>query len=329
MPIDCLEVPCLGLSAEPLAPSGPCNPEHFIVAGCYFLCREIEIAEARVSHLTFSSSAHSVTWMLPASKTDVRALGTTRSWGCVCGGDPTIACPYHALMHQHAFAMQQAKDLGNEVADSPLFPTRDGTRVTKEAAVATITAVASAIGLPTVCPSSNGQLFGGHSMRTGGAQTLAGLGVDPIRIQAMGRWRSSLVIRYSGNKGSSGITTDTVRGLANRSTSSASLPLRIPDVGLGLLVDGRGHLEHEARIMQALADSTAMPPLYIENQTSGVIHKASAVDKTLCGMAYSNWSFRKHNSIPMHVSYNLLCTRCCRHERNDSKPLEVLSSDSD
>ena len=77
----------------------------------------------------------------------------------------------------------------------PLFPNADGGGITKASAVATIVGIVTRLGLPTHCHTSGGQLYGGHSLRTGGAHNLAGLGVDPMRIQAMGRWRSSLVIR--------------------------------------------------------------------------------------------------------------------------------------
>ena len=108
----------------------------------------------------------------------------------------------------------------------PLFPTEAGGRITKTSAVATIVEIVSRLGTPTRCDNSGGQLYGGHSLRTGGAQYLAGLGVDPLRIQAMGRWRSSLVIRYSCNKGAHGITADTVRGLIANNVAVATPNVR-------------------------------------------------------------------------------------------------------
>ena len=64
-------------------------------------------------------------------------------------------------------------------------------------------------------------------VHTGGAQALAGLGVDPLRIQAMGRWRSALVIRYSGARGSAGITRDTARGMMSLASGSNSAPAQV------------------------------------------------------------------------------------------------------
>ena len=214
--------------------------------------------------------------------------------------------------------------------DIPLFPTCDGQRITKEAAIATITAVADKQGLPTVSPSSGGPLYGGHSLRTGGAQTLAGLGVDPLRIQSMGRWRSSLVIRYSGNKGSAGITGDTIRGLAGRSSSSIAPPSTLPAITNALPDYTRDYLASEHEFTTALAASHGMLPVYIENETSKVVHKKGFLGRTLCGMQYAKWIHNERSTLPEDVSHTYLCARCCRHERNDRRStIELLSSDSD
>ncbi len=83
-----------------------------------------------------------------------------------------------------------------------------------------IVELAPRLGGPTCCDVGGGQLYGGHSLRTAGAQYLAGLGFDPLRIQAMGCLRSSLVIRYSCNKGAHGITQVTLRGLEANNVST-------------------------------------------------------------------------------------------------------------
>ena len=91
------------------------------------------------------------------------------------------------MLVQCSFVRDLARQLDVEVDSMPLFPTAEGTRVRKVDAVSTIIELASKMGQHTICPTSQGQLLGGHSMRTGGAQALAGLGVDPIRDQTMGR----------------------------------------------------------------------------------------------------------------------------------------------
>ncbi|KAH7886008.1 hypothetical protein F5I97DRAFT_1927878 [Phlebopus sp. FC_14] len=52
-----------------------------------------------------------------------------------------------------------------------------------------------------VCPCARLRLFfphsiGGHSMRTGGATSLAAAGVSPDNIRAAGRWKSTAFERY-------------------------------------------------------------------------------------------------------------------------------------
>ena len=161
----------------------------------------------------------------------------------------------------------------------PLFPTQAGARVKKVDAVSTIIELASRMGQPTICPTSHGQFLGGHSMRTGGAQALAGLGVDPIRIQTMGRWKSALVIRYSGAKGACGITRDAARGLLeggfiNATPAVAAVPITIGSINNALSVADLDiqtvDLETDRREYDM---SHAHKTLLVENSTSGVIHK--------------------------------------------------------
>ena len=60
------------------------------------MTREIEIAYALAEHVSFADVALEVRWLLPVSKADPLALGTTLSWGCICS-DSCRVCPYHAL----------------------------------------------------------------------------------------------------------------------------------------------------------------------------------------------------------------------------------------
>eukprot|EP00971_Amphidinium_carterae_P075052 1483350-Amphidinium_carterae.1 len=40
--------------------------------------------------------------------------------------------------------------------------------------------------------------FGGHSLRTGGAYWLAENGMELLKIELLGRWKSALVVHYAG-----------------------------------------------------------------------------------------------------------------------------------
>ena len=92
----------------------------------------------------------------------------------------------------------------------PLFPTAYGKEVEKAAAVATTVELVRLTGHP-VHDGRGGALYGGHSLRTGGAKLLASRGVNPFKIQQLGRWRSPLVVHYAGEALATGIAADLMR----------------------------------------------------------------------------------------------------------------------
>ena len=209
----------------------------------------------------------------------------------------------------------------------PLFPDADGQRLRKVAAVATIVELASRMGQPTRCPSSQGQMLGGHSMRTGGAQALAGLGVDPIRIQTMGRWKSDLVIRYSGSRGSSGITRDAARGLIESGHLTPQGPRStVPQLNSDTLAGLDRHSRDIEVVNKQFATSLNKINAYVLNGSSGVLHKyMTGTGRTLCGLVYANWPHEIHKLLPARADYSSLCARCCRHEANVQQAVEDSS----
>jgi hypothetical protein len=57
------------------------------ISGSFFMTREVELCLAVGEHIDSCWKAMNDTWNLPASKTDPKALGKRRTWGCVCDGD--------------------------------------------------------------------------------------------------------------------------------------------------------------------------------------------------------------------------------------------------
>ena len=173
-------------------------------------------------------------------------------------------------------------------------------------------------------------MLGGHSLRTGGAQALAGLGVDPVRIQVMGRWRSSLVIRYAGSRGSCGITQDTIRGIASTMpSSSAALPAKpLVNLELAWLEDTDAHTRAQAELDSFYDSTLDSVPTYVTNSGTGVVHKLGKPDHTLCGMDFRRWKAGLHHEPPANVSHAFYCTRCCRHERNEVRECGSSSEES-
>ena len=60
-------------------------------------------------------------------------------------------------------------------------------------------------------------------MRTGGAHFLASRGVHPFKIQALGRWKSGLVVHYAGEALATNMATDLSSHAAASSSSSSQV----------------------------------------------------------------------------------------------------------
>ena len=89
---------------DPWVAHGPVGPRNAIVAGSWFMMREIELSTARAALLELCRSGPqgpTVRWHFPASKPHPRALGVARAHGCLCrGGPPQTHCPAHAVWDQ-------------------------------------------------------------------------------------------------------------------------------------------------------------------------------------------------------------------------------------
>ena len=79
-------------TSQPLVDGGPMQPMHLALLSTLFLLREVESGTAKVAAWSFDHKDQEISWNLPGSKTDPMALGTTRTWGCLCEL-PNFACP--------------------------------------------------------------------------------------------------------------------------------------------------------------------------------------------------------------------------------------------
>ena len=167
------------------------------------MLREIEFSSAELRSVLVNTRQGSITWTLPASKTDSSALGETVAHGCCCpendrrGGNPL--CPYH-LMREHLSAYRlkfphRFHASGEARAGFPLFPDGSGEVCTKEGVTNTIRAAAKFLGHALVDP---GGLFldSGHALRVTGAQGLARAGLSENTIALLARWGSAAVRTY-------------------------------------------------------------------------------------------------------------------------------------
>jgi len=161
-------------SGTPVSPGGPLGGRSLITCGCFWMMRELEISCARVGHVTVHMEDKAVSWNLPVSKTDVRALGKTRRWECVCGGDLAKPCPFHAVLDQmHLLRGHFGAERFHD--ELPCFPSAEGSFVDKSSVVSCIEHAAKLIGEP-LWDKGGSRRFGGHSLRVSGARFLSSVG---------------------------------------------------------------------------------------------------------------------------------------------------------
>ena len=125
------------------------QPMHLALLSTLFLLREVEAGTSNISAWTFDHSDMEISWNLPGSKTDPMALGTTRTWGCLCEL-PDFSCPYH-LAKEHFHWLQQRWPL-HAGGDAPLFPTECGSHPPKTKVVDTFERLASMMDQPLTSP---------------------------------------------------------------------------------------------------------------------------------------------------------------------------------
>ena len=204
-PIPMELLPQLPASRSAWNAGGPINPRAAISAGCWFLCREVELSTSRARNLEFSmvGDALTVTWHLPASKNDQAALGYARTLRCSCEADACArrvraGCAAHVLLdHAHFLRIRFPERWSQEGPEwsLPLFPDGSGTVVSKQAMVETIRSAARSLGVPLTSPDGTERVTG-HSLRVSGAQGPIKLGWHPWAVQLQGRWESDVVKRY-------------------------------------------------------------------------------------------------------------------------------------
>ena len=166
-----------------------------VLSGSWFLMREIELANARATHVRFehTSSAHpTVHWSLPMSKTDTKGEMIERSHACSCSNEVEPLCIVHALRRR----LSKIELITDR---TPLFPHAHGRKWTKADAIKSIRHIIHLTGTETTRVGPTGkqlERLGGHSLRVADSQFLAAHGVDTNTILLIGRWSSHAIQRY-------------------------------------------------------------------------------------------------------------------------------------
>ena len=196
MPLPFERLQDLPASPHPWLPGGPIGGRNAMVTGSWWMMREMELSTTRARLVAVGGGEHpTISIQLAATKTDTRALGVSRSHGCICQPGRWLAsCPVHAILDQQILL---ARFFPNRAGDLslPLFPDIRGQAVSKTAMTATIRHAAEWLRVP-LASADGKQKVTGHSLRPTGAQGLARLGVDTWAIELLGRWSSKTVQRY-------------------------------------------------------------------------------------------------------------------------------------
>ena len=210
----------LGLGTEQLTQDGPIDFASYVILAAFFVLREIEASLMLCSSVTLNKEQMKVTIELPTCKTDPGALACSRTWGCVCDGDRSQPCAFHAADDHLTILFDRFAVDGALPRDLPFFPGATGEPVDKIAVVHSVEAVAGRLGLPL--KSADGRnAFGGHVFRVSGARHLAAVGVDPRVIMVHARWQTNVILRYV-QEAPLATLTDTYRRLTTTQTTSTS-----------------------------------------------------------------------------------------------------------
>ena len=333
---------------------GPVNPKALICIGAWWLCREIELANARASMVEFSGTGRGLiaSLHLPASKSDQLALGIARSLRCTCSPSPSSLdranCPVH-MMVDHILFLQRLFPSqwrgGVALVSLPLFPRADGAVVDKNAMRDTIIEGARLLGISQAAPDGT-ERVSGHSLRVTGAQGLVIRGWDLWTVQLHGRWGSDVIKRYVRDSPLAAVASG--RGPAARQ----GLDLEAVVAAISRIVQPQGRVE-PAVVQEAVCPSTSagQPPLaetaaqleveriasvepepqplrFVLNTRSGTYHRRvdAASFSAACG-----WSFRTnpHAFVPDVAagpkSKAQLCARCWPTLRSVASATGVVS----
>ena len=317
---------------KPYVPKGPVNTLAVIVAFTFFLVRENEGAVARRSDVSINLTTKKIMWRLAASKTDPRALGAEREWGCLCG-PACDACPFH-VMKQHLDLLDEMFPSSRTDLDFPLFPTAGGDFVSEAAMCALVEAIAVRAGQPLHTKTGINR-FGKHSWRSTGAVYLTGLGLELYRIQLLARWSSPVVMRYcrlaplssitdhvrehqaanNVSKLIAGIKND-VKSMKNQIASMETNTLKLIDI------------ETKVSKLESDAEATNAPPQFVVNDETGCCHTILAMTGppvdwiTPCRFEFGR---SRHTLLTEPVSgYKRLCHRCLYKLREERKQSAMI-----
>ena len=322
---------------EPWCAGGPIGPASALVAGAWFLTRELELSTARAALIEFDTDEALrpiVRWRLPVSKNDPSALGVARSHGCSCTEGKRGCCPWHALDLQMKLLKRRFPQKFVDEApslDLPLFPATDGSAVTKDAMTETIRVGASRLGVKLSAADGSARVTG-HSLRVTGAQGLARLGVDTWAVQLLGRWGSPTVLEYvqavplerssEWARRAATVTLEQMASSSPCSSTSAAPQISALPAAAGAKTDIKAALEVAKEVSSAGSSSVSfvVSSLGLWHCVPG--HGASGPTSTWttsCGWRFAGKELRTASELPEALCYKFMCARCLGPRREAAK----------
>ena len=340
-----LELPS---GADPWVTGGPRFPRALILTGCWWCCREIELANIAIADIKMLPNGE-VALHLPATKSDICALGATRSHKCACGirsGKEGLMaqglCPACALHSVHCKMVKEGAHDGD-----PMFPTMEGDYPSKQSVVATIVHAARLLNLPLTNTAGSNR-WGGHALRRGGVQYLAKAGVEVWRIQALCRHSSDSIKHYLDDALNEGLADIAQTAAAGRSLHSVRDELRTLAAAVAAgtasvnTLQGALHEGHASpgrpllpiHTSDVLAYDSPAPPrptvepkagFIVPKRANGKVHVRDLAlpSSTLCG-----WAWEKSGTAAPSQSAgtHTRCVKCWECKAHDQS--ELSSSDS-
>ena len=326
--------------SEPLVKDGPVGVRNLMIAGSLFMLREIECSLALAAHVTIDE-AGTVAWTLPVSKTDPRAIGKVRRWGCICAGKQDKACAACCLKNQ--LDLLHAKFADNNILPSnlPLFPGERGQVVAKADVVKTFSKVAERLNL-RVTDDQGQNVFGGHALRVTGAQAMAAMGVDIHIIMIMARWSSDSVLRYVGEAPLEALTeivkaktrTADLKAFYERALEQKEIPSHINTPHPAIEWK---HVREEAEASAERNRDQSQDrgkTNWISNIDSGVVHRFKDEHyknltpnswRTVCGWRFGKYTFNYEQQLPECAA--LICGTCLPFEKELARQSYITDDD--
>jgi len=321
----------LDIGSGPLVPGGMCSFTWALEVGTFLVLREFKLSTSLASAVAVDVEKLGVTVALPVSKTDPKAIGCTRTLGCVGGGIHGTPRRYHAPIEQLDWLDRTFPDVARAVL--PLLPQSNGDAADKVSVTKSIVHVACILGEDLVDQRGRNR-FGGRSIRVTGARRLARLAVPTATILLPARRFSVVILRHIREAPLKAITFEYRRRSGGRNTNAVC---SIGDASRLTSIKTRKRIQeqafdHQRHVEKLLAltdridkiDACTRPPGFAKNRSTSIYHRADttspfevSIDNRVsaCGWLYHSGNCILPDKIPTGVSPDCLRSRGLPTER--------------